>query len=95
MKPLYIACCIILGIALLPIAGEFYTLVRIAITIGAVIAAFQNSSNGINTWSIMFGIVAILFNPIIPVYLHDKGAWMMIDIITIILFIIQIVRNKE
>ena len=90
MKTLYIACCIILGIALLPIAGGFYTLVRIAITIGAVIAAFQNSSNGI-----MFGIVAILFNPIIPVYLHDKGAWMMIDIIAMILFIIQIVRNKE
>lgn len=95
MKPLYIACCIILGIALLPITGGFYTLVRIAITIGAVIAAFQNSSNGINTWSIMFGIVAILFNPVIPVYLHDKGAWMMIDIIAMILFIIQIVRNKE
>ena len=94
MKPLYIACCIILGIALLPITGGFYTLVRIAITIGAVIAAFQNSSNGINTWSIMFGIVALLFNPIIPVYLHDKGAWMMIDIIAMILFIIQIVRNK-
>jgi len=95
MKPLYIACCIILGIALLPIAGGFYTLVRIAITIGAVIAAFQNSSNGINTWSIMFGIIAIIFNPIIPVYLHDKGAWMVIDIIAIILFTIQIVRNKE
>ena len=95
MKTLYIACCIILGIALLPIAGGFYTLVRIAITIGAVIATFQNSSNGINIWSIMFGIVAILFNPIIPVYLHDKGAWMMIDIIAMILFIIQIVRNKE
>ena len=95
MKTLYIACCIILGIALLPIAGGFYTLVRIAITIGAVIAAFQNSSNGIYIWSIMFGIVAILFNPIIPVYLHDKRAWMMIDIIAMILFIIQIVRNKE
>ena len=95
MKPLYIACCIILGIALLPITGGFYTLVRIAITIGAVIAAFQNSSNGINIWSIMFGIVAILFNPITPVDLHDRGAWMMIDIIAMIIFIIQIVRNKE
>ena len=77
------------------ITEQQYTLVRIAITIGAVIAAFQNSSHGINIWSIMFGIVAILFNPIIPVYLHDKGAWMMIDIIAMILFIIQIVRNKE
>ena len=94
MKPLYITCCIILGIALLPISGGFYTLVRIIVTIGAVDATIQNSSNGINIWSIIYGSMAILFNPLIPVYLHDKGAWVMIDIIAIILFIIQIVRNK-
>lgn len=94
MKPLYTTVCIILGIALLPISGGFYTLVRIIVTIGAVAATIQNSSNGINIWSIIYGGMAILFNPIIPVYLHDKGAWVMIDIIAIILFIIQIVRNK-
>ncbi len=94
MKLLYIAVCIILGIALLSISGGFYTLVRIIVTIGAVAATIQNSSNGINIWSIIYGGMAILFNPLVPVYLHDKGAWMMIDIIAIILFIIQIVRNK-
>ena len=94
MKPLYITVCIILGIALLPISGGFYTLVRIIVTIGAVAATIQNSSNGINIWSIIYGGMAILFNPLVPVYLHDKGAWVMIDIIAIILFIIQITRNK-
>lgn len=95
MKPLYITVCIILGIALLPISGGFYTLVRIIVTIGAIVAAIQNSSNGINIWSIIFGIIVVLFNPFIPIYLHDKGAWAVIDIIAMILFIIQIVRNKE
>ena len=94
MKSLYITICIILGIALLPISGGFYILVRIIVTIGAIAATIQNSSNGINIWSIIFGIIVILFNPLVPVYLHDKGAWGMIDIIAIILFIIQIVRNK-
>lgn len=94
MKPLYTTVCIILGIALLPISGGVYTLVRIIVTIGAVAATIQNSSNGINIWSIIYGGMAILFNPLVPVYLHDKGAWVMIDIIAIILFIIQIVRNK-
>ena len=94
MKLLYIAVCIILGIALLSISGGFYTLVRIIVTISAVAATIQNSSNGINIWSIIYGGMAILFNPLFPVYLHDKGAWVMIDIIAIILFIIQIVRNK-
>lgn len=90
MKPLYITVCIILGIALLPISGGFYTLVRIIVTISAIAATIQNSSNGINIWSIIYGGMAILFNPLIPVYLHDKGAWIMIDILTIALFIIQI-----
>ena len=94
MKPLYITVCIILGIALLPISGGFYTLVRIIVTISAIAATIQNSSNGINIWSIIYGGMAILFNPLFPVYLHDKGAWVMIDIIAIVLFIIQIVRNK-
>ena len=67
---------------------------RIIVTIGAVAATIQNSSNGINIWSVIYGSMAILFNPLIPVYLHDKGAWVMIDIIAIILFIIQITRNK-
>ena len=94
MKSLYFTICIILGIAHLPISGGFYILVRIIVTIGAIAATIQNSSNGINIWSIIFGIIVILFNPLVPVYLHDKGAWGMIDIIAIILFIIQIVRNK-
>ena len=53
MKLLYIAVCIILGIALLSISGGFYTLVRIIVTIGAVAATIQNSSNGINIWSLL------------------------------------------
>ena len=73
MKPLYTTVCIILGIALLPISGGFYTLVRIIVTIGAVAATIQNSSNGINIWSIIYGGMAILFNPLVPVYLHDKN----------------------
>ena len=35
---------------------------RIIVTIGAIAATIQNSSNGINIWSIIFGIIVILFN---------------------------------
>lgn len=73
MRQIYIACCILLGIALLPLPIGFYALVRIVITIGAIIAAVQNSRDGLNIWGILFGILAVLFNPVIPVYLHDKG----------------------
>lgn len=94
MRQIYIACCILLGIALLPLPIGFYALVRIVITIGAIIAAVQNSKDGLNIWGILFGILAVLFNPIIPVYLHDKGAWMVIDIIAIIIFICYIKKSK-
>lgn len=95
MKPLYITCCVLLVIALLPLPGGFYTLVRIITTIGAVVAAVQNSKDGINIWGILFGILAVLFNPVIPVYLHDKGAWSLIDIIAIIIFVCYLVKLKR
>lgn len=56
--------------------------------------AVQNSKDGLNIWGILFGILAVLFNPVIPVYLHDKGAWMVIDIIAIIIFICYIKKSK-
>ncbi len=61
-------------------------MLRIVVTIGAVAIVVTEFENGINFWVIAFGLIAILFNPLIPVYLGDKSAWMPIDLITAILF---------
>jgi hypothetical protein len=40
------------------------------------------------------GVIAILFNPIAPVYL-DKGTWVVIDLIVAALFLISIFKIKR
>ena len=51
-----------------------------------------------NYYNIITGIIGILFNPIIPVYLHSKILWTVIDIITAVWFIIVpslVLYNKK
>ena len=95
MKYLLSLCIVLLLLCMGDLPIGYYTFVRIIITIGAVCIIVNEPVKDLNFWRVAFGLIAIVFNPIIPVYLHDKGAWMMIDIIAMILFIIQIVRNKE
>ena len=47
----------------------FYTFLRLLITISAAIIIFQNFKfvGGINEISILFGLILILYNPIIPI----------------------------
>lgn len=76
-----------LSIANLPIG--FYTFLRIVVTIGAVLIVSKEYEKGINLEVILFGITAILFNPLIPVYLIDKSIWIPIDIMTGGLFLFK------
>ena len=89
MKKLLLFSAALLFLALLDLPIGFYTLIRIVVTIGASAVVFTEFEKGINFWIISFGLTAILFNPIIPVYLHDKDSWAVIDIITGILFAIK------
>lgn len=86
MRPLLLICAGLLLLALVDLPIGYYTLLRIAVTIGAVTIVVTEFENGINFWVIAFGLIAILFNPLIPVYIGDKSAWMPIDLITAILF---------
>lgn len=86
MRSLLLICAGLLLLALVDLPIGYYTLLRIVVTIGAVAIVVTEFENRINFWVIVFGLIAILFNPLIPVYLGDKSAWMPIDIITAILF---------
>lgn len=89
MKIILLLCSglLMLGVANLPIG--FYTLLRIVVTIGSVTVVIKEFENGFSVWIIVFGFIAVLFNPIIPVYLHDKTGWMPIDIICSVVFLIR------
>ena len=96
MKYLLLISAGLLFIALVDLPIGYYTFLRIVVTIGAIGAIISETENGINFWVITFGIIVILFNPIIPIYLNDKYAWMPIDIITAVLFLIKsFTLNKQ
>ena len=58
----------------------FYTFLRIAVCLTAVFGVVQSISEESQWWIVLLGI-AILFNPVIPIYL-DQSTWAPIDVIS-------------
>ncbi len=87
-----VICAILLFMAVLKAPREYYWLLRTVVSIGAVLVIFKNIAT--TYWVLLFLIVAILFNPIFPIYLYKKVLWMPLDIITGLLFLIEIITNK-
>lgn len=74
----------------------YYTLLRFIVCIAAVWLAvldFQRNDK-ITPWVIVLGIIAILFNPIAPVYL-SRGTWAYLDVAAAILFGIHAYMASE
>ncbi len=85
--PLIAAILLIVGCFRLPIG--YYTFLRIVVCIVAVILLFYPKNKSITYRHIINGLVAILFNPIIPIYLHSKMAWVVIDALVAGWFLFQ------
>ena len=96
MKPFLTFCalCCFAGIFKLPI--EYYTFLRILVSVGALIILYNTLISQQLYFSIIFFIILILFNPIFPIYLYRKNLWIPIDIIAGILFLlITFIEKKE
>lgn len=92
LRPVLIICALVLFVAVLKLPIEYYTFLRIVVFIGAILVITALSKKII--WVILFGIITILFNPIIPVYLYFKSYWIPIDIVVGILFLLLLFFNK-
>lgn len=79
MKNLFLISAILLIMACFPLPYGYYTFLRIAITIVSVICIVQNIHEGFATQNIIWAIIAILFNPIIPIY-FSKTIWVVLDL---------------
>lgn len=58
----------------------FYTFLRIAVCITSVFGAIRAFSTDTSGWGVTLAAIAILFNPVIPVYL-SQAAWAPIDVV--------------
>lgn len=72
----------------------YYILLRWVVSISAVIIANGFYKSGLKGWMLVFGAVAFLFNPIVPIYL-SKETWVLIDFVSAILFFISAYSIKR
>ncbi len=80
---------LLIGLVDLPIG--YYTIVRIAVCLISALSCYWSfkSDEKVGIATVVFGLLAILFNPIIPVYLQNKAAWTVIDVVAAILLAIR------
>ena len=73
----------------------YYTLLRFVVGGVSAYGAYFAVELKENGWAWTLGIIAILFNPIVPIYL-DKGTWAFIDFgVAIILLISLFLLRKS
>ena len=95
MKIISISCAVLLVLAIFRFPIGYYTFLRIAITLGAILILLEELKNGLNLWVLLFGGMAMLFNPILPIYLYKKSLWIPIDIGSAILFVSHTLKDKK
>ncbi len=67
----------------------YYILLRWITCITSILVAFQAFEKNIDWAKVVFIVIAILFNPLAPIYL-SRSTWIPLDIVTAILFIFVI-----
>lgn len=75
---------------------DYYIILRWIICASSLYFVWYIYENKKNGWIWPMGIIGILFNPLIPVYLN-KSIWIFIDLISAILFLscIFLIKTKE
>lgn len=81
---LFIACCIGVGLALLPFPYPFYILLRILFFGSIIYYAIKIYQGDIDFTIIALIAFAILYNPIIVVHLGSKLLWFVVNISTLV-----------
>ncbi len=68
---------------------SYYQILRWVVTIVALYSTYSSYRIKNTKWAIIMGAVAILFNPIAPIY-FDKSTWQILDLVTAGVFFISL-----
>jgi hypothetical protein len=60
----------------------------------ASLVVFQAVSSSRYVWTAPFILIAVLFNPIVPVPFSSSGAWLAIDLTALVLFVASLALLK-
>jgi len=85
---------ILLFIALSKLPYGYYTFLRIAVTAASAYLAFLYYEEGKKIFTYIFSVVAVLFNPLIPIYL-SRSSWNFIDVLVAGFYLFSIFKRER
>jgi len=85
----------LLLLAIFPLPYGYYTLLRLVVTVCAIIAAWVSfkAKETVNWEVVAMGLIAILFNPLAPVWL-SRSVWLPIDLVAAGFFAYLAMRSE-
>ena len=94
----WVAPLVVMGIGVLPMPYGYYNILRVVVCVSAVfmaVRAMKTENGQLLPW--LFGGLALLYNPVLPVHLNEKAIWMMVNAFTAIVFIVfrNLTTSKE
>lgn len=95
MKLLLLSCGILLVLAIINLPIGYYTILRIIIFSCSIVILITEFRKGALFWAVAFGLIALIFNPLSPLYLHNKSYWIPLDIIAATIFLVKAFTNKQ
>lgn len=96
MKYLFWVCGLLLFLATANLPIGFYTFLRIVVSVVSILAIVDSNNRNNGLFTVLFGILLIIFNPLIPVYLQNKDYWMPIDVISgLLCFVYGLLMPKQ
>ena len=85
-KIFWITPMVVLAIGVLPMPYGYYTLLRLVVCGCSLYFAYNLYETKDIAFAWVFGFFVVLYNPIIPIYLYDKQIWIVVNIITGLVF---------
>lgn len=73
---------VLVGLADMPYG--YYGLLRIVLSLTGAVGLVEARRRGLETYMWVFGVVAVVYNPVVPLKLGDKSLWGVVNIATLI-----------
>ncbi len=73
---------------------DYYTLLRLIVCVISIYCLYVSYRHKLESWVWIFAIIAVLFNPLFPIYL-DKTIWIVIDFLVVAIYGISFWATKK
>ena len=82
----WIAPIVMMAIGILPMPYGYYNLSRLVVCGCSIYFAINSRSKDQDLFVWVFGALAVLYNPILPIHLYEKELWMIVNLVTAAIF---------